>query len=539
MWVTWAFPTVTPFVGCGGTIGGLGWRGWRRLKGGTSVRTGPGLTTVDGYLDLDFMSGYQSGSASARTEIKRAIFTVDLTAHGAPLQADPDDVQNVFDHLRHNYNLTWFSSLRRRKVIRAPHTLPYISSSTLPIPASLICANLKDLHFDVHDVEILDSGKPQALKPSSWGFFIHAHPMGPKLSGKTLSLNNEDGLRSVIEHMVGILSLRDEAGFGLDRHVATTCITLNGPLLCYSFAGRANSCVQTKMCGIIICTNHRVFQIFPEWQSRELTLVDRVPRLPEEMVYKLSYQTDGALRKAPYSLVSLANSESSTSLDTIQSGRDTDTSWARGNNPSSMIGHYNLFLGGVLHRDVSSGNILRLREPINRTPGLSTGLLGLHDQDVKLCRGFLVDGDHAIEWCTDAITPSLERSKFAKITNTNSRIHDLWRSLSSRNFFEIFVREDSAEEWTDKVFRDLIRDWLRISKRSRTDVDELQETLIELVNDGDTSDAQKKIFGELNEHSGKVYKEFIQSGYRHLQTIRTFSNWEDVVSFNGELLLNK
>ncbi|KAH9006093.1 hypothetical protein EDB86DRAFT_681353 [Lactarius hatsudake] len=38
---------------------------------------------------------------------------------------------------------------------------------------------------------------------------------------------------------------------------------------------------------------------------------------------------------------------------------------------NSMIGHYNLFLGGVLHRDVSSGNILR--EPIKRSPCLSMG----------------------------------------------------------------------------------------------------------------------------------------------------------------------
>ncbi|KAH9049345.1 hypothetical protein EDB84DRAFT_1556202 [Lactarius hengduanensis] len=39
----------------------------------------------------------------------------------------------------------------------------------------------------------------------------------------------------------------------------------------------------------------------------------------------------------------------------------------------SMIGHYNLFLGGVLHRDISSGNILRLREPTDAlaTPRIS------------------------------------------------------------------------------------------------------------------------------------------------------------------------
>jgi hypothetical protein len=38
------------------------------------------------------------------------------------------------------------------------------------------------------------------------------------------------------------------------------------------------------------------------------------------------------------------------------------------------LGHYNLFIGGVLHRDVSCGNILRLQEPIKRCPGHSKGL---------------------------------------------------------------------------------------------------------------------------------------------------------------------
>ncbi|KAH8989962.1 hypothetical protein EDB92DRAFT_809137 [Lactarius akahatsu] len=40
----------------------------------------------------------------------------------------------------------------------------------------------------------------------------------------------------------------------------------------------------------------------------------------------------------------------------------------------AMIGHYNLYLGGVLHRDISNGNILRLREPIERPHNRSASL---------------------------------------------------------------------------------------------------------------------------------------------------------------------
>jgi hypothetical protein len=39
-----------------------------------------------------------------------------------------------------------------------------------------------------------------------------------------------------------------------------------------------------------------------------------------------------------------------------------------------LPGHYNLFIGGVLHRDVSCGNILRLQEPIERHLGHSKDL---------------------------------------------------------------------------------------------------------------------------------------------------------------------
>ncbi|KAH9003961.1 hypothetical protein EDB86DRAFT_2885857 [Lactarius hatsudake] len=277
------------------------------------------------------MSGYQSGSASTHTgssnssavadvndeilqEIKRAIFTVNLTAHGAPLQADPDDVQNVFDHLRHNYSLTSEALFRdEESTPEAPRLPPSGFKFTaekesyeplthilnIIVHAANTCLThmryLKDLHFDVHDVEmpvgnILDSGKPQVLKPVILGLlhprtlnwpkivwedvavivevkghtldlvkqlatyarnhlslnrrrsfsitiafdhkaltmcFLCFHRSGVSAS-ELLKLNEEDGFRSVIEHMVGILSIRDEAGFGLDMTRVNDMYHLNG-----------------------------------------------------------------------------------------------------------------------------------------------------------------------------------------------------------------------------------------------------------------------------------------------------------------------
>ncbi|KAH8990118.1 hypothetical protein EDB86DRAFT_2939592 [Lactarius hatsudake] len=242
------------------------------------------------------MSGYQSGSASTHTgssnssavadvndeilqEIKRAIFTVNLTAHGAPLQADPDDVQNVFDHLRHNYSLTSEALFRdEESTPEAPRLPPSGFKFTaekesyeplthilnIIVHAANTCLThmryLKDLHFDIHNVEmpvgnILDSGKPQVLKPVILGL-LHPRTLdGPKIvwedvaviievkaltmcflcfhrsdvsASELLKLNEEDGLRSVIEHMVGILSIRDEAGFGLDMTRVNDMYHLNG-----------------------------------------------------------------------------------------------------------------------------------------------------------------------------------------------------------------------------------------------------------------------------------------------------------------------
>jgi len=77
----------------------------------------------------------------------------------------------------------------------------------------------------------------------------------------------------------------------------------------------------------------------------------------------------------------------------------------------AMIGHCNLFLGGVLHRDVSQGNILRLEVPKERSGGRSADVLRpVLGQDLSKCRGFLVDGDHSIEWGKIPPTPSSERS---------------------------------------------------------------------------------------------------------------------------------
>ncbi|KAH8997298.1 hypothetical protein EDB92DRAFT_1409468 [Lactarius akahatsu] len=245
----------------------------------------------------------------------------------------------------------------------------------------------------------------------------------------------------------------------------------------------------------------------------------------------------------------------------------------------SMIGHYNLFLGGVLHRDISSGNILRLREPINRSLGPSIHYLCRmldEDVDLSLCCGFLIDGDRAIKWHKDSRTPSLERSGTLpfvsirllrawskerptlhtaaddlesflwvlvwslvqifkeRVTDELSVIHHTWNAFSGRSFPELLLKEPlTMAEWPDRVFCGLIQEWLGISQESRTIVTRLQEILLEQGSDMDT---QEDIWDELDEHCRSIYKPFIQAGYKHLEEIKKFPDWNAVVDFNGDQL---
>ncbi|KAH9003956.1 hypothetical protein EDB86DRAFT_2777461, partial [Lactarius hatsudake] len=57
--------------------------------------------------------------------------------------------------------------------------------------------------------------------------FLCFHRSGVSVSPQ-LELAKEDGFRSIVDHMVGILSIRDEAAFGLDMTRTENVYRLNG-----------------------------------------------------------------------------------------------------------------------------------------------------------------------------------------------------------------------------------------------------------------------------------------------------------------------
>ncbi|KAH9170046.1 hypothetical protein EDB89DRAFT_2072346 [Lactarius sanguifluus] len=422
-------------------------------------------------------------------------------------------------------------------------------------------------------------------------------------SSHELSLHSEAGFQSVVKHIVGILSIPDEA-FGLDQ-------TRSGDVY------RINDRDYEINCPFDLPTlDLRIVHPACTSGTREAQLPDGMTELPEEMVYKLSYQTEGHSLEGEllsgflgqFGIVDIVGSYVCTSEDAT-----AWTLWLNGAShnkylhctamaleglpllytsdieagiPSpaelletilhAMIGHYNLFLGGVLHRDVSDGSILRLREPIERPHSRSMSLLRPElGKDVNLtsCRGLLADLDHSIEWrkvppratlpfiawrlvnAWSGNKPALHTAaddlesfmwvlvwslvhifkKFARITIKSATINRLAHAFSSYDPSVIIGKGIILELWPDQVFGDLIREWLGISSDSRRFLAQVERSLSASESRNDV-DLQKRTWDGLEEYCGGVYIKFIRAGYAHLENIRGYGDWEAVIDKNGGLL---
>ncbi|KAH9083529.1 hypothetical protein EDB83DRAFT_26361 [Lactarius deliciosus] len=133
--------------------------------------------------------------ASKVTHQISTTFTADLTTQGGPLQANPNDVQMVFNHLRRLTCETLFDgSVSTEGAPRLPfggfkderksyEPLTHLLNLVVDVANTHLthARYLKDLHFEVHDVQmgdILDSGVP--LKPVILGLLHPRTPDGPK-----------------------------------------------------------------------------------------------------------------------------------------------------------------------------------------------------------------------------------------------------------------------------------------------------------------------------------------------------------------------
>ncbi|KAH9163310.1 hypothetical protein EDB89DRAFT_2021130 [Lactarius sanguifluus] len=452
-------------------------------------------------------------------------------------------------------------------------------------------------------------------------------------SSHGLSLLSEAGFQSVVKHMVGILSIPDEGAFGLDK-------TRSGNV--YRINNRDYEIVRPIHKRISVrgpCTPG-TRDTTPQ-RSRWLTLSDGVTELPEKMVYKLSYQTEGHSPEGDllsgslgqFGIVDIVGSYICTPEDAAEEPfgstahhvrnstfwplsdqsveRSPDnrylhctamaleglpllyTSDIEAGIPSpaellesilhAMIGekdcHYNLYLGGVLHRDVSNGNILRLREPIERPHSRSTSLLRPvlgEEVNLRSCRGFLADLDHAIEGSNGSLHSSsafltmlctagyatfhflaaplhtaaddLESfmwvlvwslvhifKRIATITIESATINRLASAFSSYDTTVALSKGFALRLWRGEVFGDLIEEWRMIIDDSHKFLMQVEETLsVSESNDMDSQKSHSRVWDGLEKYCGEVYIEFIRAGYAHLENIRGYRDWKAVIDKNGE-----
>ncbi|KAH8982017.1 hypothetical protein EDB92DRAFT_1952689 [Lactarius akahatsu] len=654
-------------------------------------------------------------------EFSDATFFVDLTAEGAPLQADSSKVRQVLNRLRDHDNITHTTllgnNLSTEDAPRLPKGFTVERYSYAPLThflnaivhAATECLtpwtprHLSNLRFHPYDKDMLDtidSKKP--LKPDILGLLRSSLPPQEKISwndrdlavivevkneplklvkqlstyarcflsidrrrsfsitiafdqrtskmhfivfhrsglssSHELSLRSEAGFQSIVKHIVGILSIPDEEAFGLDRTRSGDVHRINNRNYEIVRPIHTRVCVRgraTAVYGIRACTPDT--RVTTPTRSRQLTLPDGVTELPENMVYKFSYQTEGHSTEGDllsgslgqFGIVDIVGSYTCTLEDapfgsTVHHIRNSTfwrlsdqfverppdnrylhctamaleglpllyTSDVEAGIPSpaellesilhAMIGHYNLYLGGVLHRDVSNGNILRLREPIERPHSRSASLLRPElgdDVNLSSCRGFLADLDHAIEWRKVPPTASRDRSgtlpfislrlvnawaaneptlhtaaddlesfmwvlvwslvhilkKFATITVESATINRLADAFSSFDTRTVLSKGPTLTYWRDKVFSGLIEEWSDISDDSHKFLRRFEATS-SAAND---MDSQKREWDRLEKYCGEVYIKFIRAGYVHLENIRGYGDWEAVIATNGEELLNR
>ena len=115
-------------------------------------------------------------------------------------------------------------------------------------------------------------------------------------------------------------------------------------------------------------------------------------------------------------------------------------------------------------------------------------------------------------------------------TTGESTVDLLVESFSSYSIRQIIIRESIIErDWEGVVFGGLFRDWLAISKTASFAIEQHVKTVSGSVHD---VDLRQGASDQLEEYCTSIYREFIQTGHRHLESIGQYSDWKAVAEAN-------
>lgn len=111
----------------------------------------------------------------------------------------------------------------------------------------------------------------------------------------------------------------------------------------------------------------------------------------------------------------------------------------------------------------------------------------------------------------------------------NPGIEDMLNAWASHNRSRSMIVDD-VTNWKDAVFGDLIRKWLRTLKQAADDAGLLTEEMSAMPLG---SQEWHEACNELESDCTRVYKEVLESGFRQLEDVRSYSDWDKVVAANA------
>jgi hypothetical protein len=87
----------------------------------------------------------------------------------------------------------------------------------------------------------------------------------------------------------------------------------------------------------------------------------------------------------------------------------------------------------------------------------------------------------------------------------------------------------AEESWDDAVFGDLIREWLDTFRQARRENKRVTRDMSTMRLG---SQGWDNTYNELESYCNDTYKKVLESGFRHLEGVRDYSDWDKVVAAN-------
>jgi hypothetical protein len=94
----------------------------------------------------------------------------------------------------------------------------------------------------------------------------------------------------------------------------------------------------------------------------------------------------------------------------------------------------------------------------------------------------------------------------------------------------------TADEWKDAVFGDLIREWLGIVLRAHEENPRFKG---DMANTNLGSQERNEVCDELESYCRGIYREVLETGFRHLDGVREYPDWDKVVAANARKFIRR